>query len=915
MSDKADKFLIVDGNSLVYRAFFALPLLQNSQGLYTNAVYGFATMLLRLLEEEKPAYVMVVFDKGGPTFRHRLFGEYKAKREKTPSELVEQLPRVRELLAALGIPALEADDLEADDLIGTFSRQAVTRGVRPVVVSGDADVLQLVDLPAEIIFTRRGISQTERYTSKELRARFGLTASQFIDYKALKGDQSDNIPGVPGVGEKTAKDLLGRFDSLDGIYGHLDQLPSKSLREKLEKNREQAYLSRQLATIELNAPVSFFLEDYRRTSPDYTALHTLFTRLEFKSMLEKLPLADVGSRGLASCSEEEPASRHVSAEPFIVIAASDEWRYLQKAVEASGQIAVLPQPATCSWRDKPQGIMIVAQEEVFYLPVQGDGPPAEADMFLGESVFAVTCDAKSWINLCFRWFGREPAGQVFDVALAAYLLDPLENGYPLDRLASRYLASGGRRVPFAGPQRGRRSEGRSQGTIKDATDRDELCAAARALFDLYPVLRDKLGEFSLEKLYDELELPLSYTLARMERAGIAVDLATLAELKKEISGRVAGLEKEIYDLAGETFNLNSPKQLAVILFEKLSLPVWKKTKTGYSTDAEVLEELAPRHEIVAKILSYRMLTKLLTTYLEGLVKLVNPATGRLHTTFNQTVTATGRLSSAEPNLQNIPIRLDEGRRVRRAFVPGGKGICLLSADYSQIELRILAHISEDEALRGSFCREEDIHQRTAAEVFGVEQEQVTRQMRDQAKAVNFGIIYGISDYGLSRQLGISRAEAHLYIERYLERYPGVCRYIRRIVDDARQAGYVTTLFGRRRYLPGINSRNFAERSFAERTALNTPIQGTAADIIKLAMLRVEEALKMCGAQVRMLLQVHDELVFEAEEASLPLVGSLVREKMEGAFPLSVPLTVEVKAGPNWAEMVRLEARLRRGKDA
>jgi DNA polymerase-1 len=903
LPDAREKFLLIDGSSLVYRAFFALPLLQTRHGVYTNAVYGFTTMLLRLLEEEKPDYAVVAFDKGGPTFRHRLFEGYKAKREKTPRELLEQLPRVRELLAALRLPVAEEEGLEADDLIGTLARLASAQAVKPVIVSGDADVFQLVDLPAEVIFTRRGISQTEKYTGRELSERYGLTAQQFIDYKALKGDQSDNIPGVPGVGEKTAKELLGSFASLDGIYRHLDQLKNKNLRERLATYREQAYLSRQLATIELNAPVSFSLDDYRLKSPDYQSLKSCFEQLEFKSLLEKLPPADISSREpVPDLVPGDVDPKQLTAGSYVVITGPRELLLLQTALSSFRQAALLSDPPDCSWQDEPKGMALSVNGRLFYLPLHAV-PPQELAVFLDDSALVLSNDAKNWINLCCRWFGKEPSGRLFDVSLAAYLLDPLANDYSLDRLAACYLPANQQaevRNQSAGSQEPRSPA--HDGLQGAAVTAAVLTLAARAMSDLYPLLRSRLAEYSLDKLYDEIELPLSFTLARMERTGIAVDTAVLNELRKELSVRVVSLEKEIFVLAGETFNLNSPKQLGYILFEKLSLPVLKKTKTGFSTDAEVLEELAPHHEIVVKILEYRTLTKLLATYLDGLSRLINPGTGRIHTTFNQTVTATGRLSSTEPNLQNIPIRLEEGRRVRRAFVPGRKGSVLLSADYSQIELRILAHISGDQALLDSFRREEDIHRRTASEVFAVDLEQVTQQMRDRAKAVNFGIIYGISDYGLSRQLAISRQEARLLIERYLDRYPGVCRYLREVVEKARQTGYVTTLLGRRRLLPGINSRNFAERSFAERTALNTPLQGTAADIIKLAMLHVDKALKPYERQAQMLLQVHDELVFEVDEEVLPSVSKLVRLEMEGAFPLSVPLTVEVKTGYNWAEM-------------
>ncbi|MBS4022467.1 MAG: DNA polymerase I [Dethiobacter sp.] len=876
------KFLIVDGSSLLYRAFFALPLLQTKQGLYTNAVYGFTTMLLRLLEEEKPDYAVVAFDRPTPTFRHLEYKEYKAKREKTPSELSEQAASVREILSALHIPVMEMDGYEADDLIGTISRQSNLSQIKPVIVTGDADIFQLVDLPAEVIYTRRGITQVERYDHNKLHERYGLSASQFIDYKGLKGDPSDNIPGVPGVGEKTAIKLLQQFGTMDGIYEHLAEIPGK-LKETLAQHQEQAYLSKRLATIITDMPVELKPDDFRRREPDYDRLRVIFEQLEFKSLLERLP-------------SEQSATEHKTLvqESFSEVKASADWERFSAAVARAGEAAIITEPAGASWQSALAGIAVALPAETFYIPFHFLSERIEqaGRIFLSEAFTTIAYDAKTWINICVKIMDAEPAGPVFDVALAAYLIDPLQSGYPPEKLSSLYLD---RQLPVA------------PGKRKSDTDcsRDYFCCAVRALYQLYPVLRSKLRELELEELYDTLEMPLASVLAKMERHGIAVDIEELARLKTQTAGRIETLESEIYLLAEMRFNLNSPKQLAHVLFEKLKLPAFKKTKTGYSTDAEVLEELAGQHEVAAKILEYRMLVKLQGTYLEGLSKLVRPDSGRIHTTFNQTVTATGRLSSTEPNLQNIPIRLEEGRRVRRAFVPGRTGVLLLSADYSQIELRILAHLSADKVLISSFLGEEDIHRRTAAEVFSVPPEEVTREMRDRAKAVNFGIIYGISDYGLSRQLSIPRHEAKLYIERYLERYPAVRDYFVDVVKEAHAKGYVTTILNRRRYLPEINSKNFVRRSFAERTAMNTPIQGSAADIIKLAMLNVQSVLDKFNGSARMILQVHDELVFEVEENSLSVVAADVRREMECAIPLLVPLTVDFKAGPNWAEMQKL----------
>ncbi|MBS4008285.1 MAG: DNA polymerase I [Clostridium sp.] len=874
------KFLIIDGSSLVYRAFYALPLLQTRQGLYTNAVYGFATMLLRLLEEEKPDYIAVTFDQGKITFRHEKFAAYKATREKTPGELSEQFVHVHSLLEALAIPIVEKGGFEADDLIGTLAKEAVKKGISPLIVSGDADVFQLVGTPAEVIYTRRGITQVERYTEKEIEEKYGLTANQFIDYKGLIGDKSDNIPGVPGVGEKTALKLLKQFGSMTGIYHHLDEIKGK-LRNTLEQFREQAFLSKELSTIVTDVPLCFEPGLFVRKEPDINRLRKIYAELEFKSLTDKLP-------------QEAQAGecKTVVTESYRIVECAAGRAELSAALEMADYAAILPLPYNLSWQDEPHGVAVALKNATYYLPLT---EPAELKKILGafsgKNRQMVVYDNKTWQNLYWRLFKSEPENSIFDVSLAAYLLNPLENGYQPQKLAEQYLQ---RELPVF-----------SAKNAETAQEQNFSCSAARALYYLCPLLREKLSALALDRLYYELELPLSAVLAVMERTGVAVDLAALAALRLELKERVFVIEREIYLMAGQEFNLNSPKQLGEILFEKLKLPALKKTKTGYSTDAEVLEELALHHEVVNHILQYRMLSKLLATYLEGLSKLVNAKTGRIHTTFNQTVTSTGRLSSTEPNLQNIPIRLEEGRRVRRAFIPGGKGKLLLSADYSQIELRILAHISGDKVLRESFCNAEDIHQRTAAEVFAVSPSAVTREMRDRAKAVNFGIIYGISDYGLSRQLGISRQEAKTYITRYLERLPGVRRYIQEIVKEAHLNGYVTTILNRRRYLPEINSKNYNLRGFAERTAMNTPIQGSAADIIKLAMLRVAEGLSVFGGQAQMILQVHDELVFEVEEAIFAEAAQFVRLKMESAIELSVPLTVDVKGGPNWAQMQKI----------
>lgn len=866
------KFLIIDGSSLVYRAFFALPLLQTRDGVYTNAVYGFTSMVLKLLSEEKPGYAVVAFDKAAPTFRHLAYEEYKAKREKAPDELKGQIGAVHAVLSALGIPVLDKEGYEADDIIGTLCKKAVSLGLKPVIVSGDADVFQLVDMPAEVIYTRKGISDTVRYDGEKLRERFGLSARQYIDLKALKGDPSDNIPGVPGVGEKTAIKLLTEYGSLEAIFEHVGDLKGK-LRDTMEANREKAFLSRELATIVTDVPLDFNPEDYKVKNPDREALRKIFERLEFRSLLEKLS------------APEEKKPEDVVFEGSTAVTGGESLQHFARELEKAAHFAVF-------WAGGPEKTLVFAlPEQTFSVPHESLGNEAIKRLLLGGGRTAVVGDSKSWYDVLSGLNGALPEGDVFDVNLAAYLLDPLQSSYTPEKLAEVYL---GRSLPAPPGKKDSKPDWAPY-----------ACAASRALFDLFTVLKGELAQNSLESLYNEMELPLTRILWKMERHGVALDLAELARLREITRERIAELEREIHALAEEPFNLNSPKQLAHVLFEKLGLPALKKTKTGYSTDAEVLEELAGRHEIVAKILEHRMLVKLHGTYLEGLSKLVNPVTGRIHTHFNQTVTATGRLSSSEPNLQNIPIRLEEGRRIRRAFIPSAPNRVLLSADYSQIELRILAHLSQDEVLIRSFRAEEDIHRRTAAEVFGIAPEEVTPRQRDSAKAVNFGIIYGISDYGLSRQLGISRQEAKTYIQRYLERYPGVQEYFKNVIEEARRKGYVTTMFNRRRRLPDINSKNFMKRSFAERTALNTPIQGSAADIIKMAMLKTDVLLQEYGEKAAMILQVHDELLFDIREDLLFELAPRIKEAMESVAKLVVPLTVDMKWGRNWAEMEKM----------
>lgn len=870
------KFVIIDGSSLVHRAFYALPLLATAAGQYTNAAYGFTMMLVKLLADVKPDAVAVAFDKGRVTFRTEAYAEYKAQRKATPNELAEQFPMVKELLAAMGIAMLEEAGFEADDIIGTLACRAAHEGYEVIIVTGDRDALQLIGPATKVMLTRKGITEMALFDREALYAHYGVTPEQVVDLKGLMGDTSDNIPGVPGVGEKTATKLIAEFGSVENVLANIDKVAGAKLQERLRENAALAVLSKKLATIECNMSLPAAPPDYR-PAPDAARTRELFARYEFKSLLAKFdsifPGAGAGAASAAGPAEP-PAVRAAAPEEVagLVAAARRAGRLCCYAL-TSGQV-----PATAI-----DGLGVASAEGAAYIPAGAAGWNDVLAVLADDKVDKITYDAKSLQDACLA-AGTRLAGLRFDVYLAAYVLDPTASAYPLTALAERYL------------------ERATGWTEKEWRLRPEYAAwAAATALELWPVMDGLLAGAGADKLYSAIELPLVEVLAAMEQTGIKVDTESLAAMAIELGCKVDGLLADIYQIAGEEFNVNSTKQLGVILFEKLRLPVLKKTKTGYSTDAEVLEKLAGEHPLIDKLLEYRLLTKLKSTYLDGLAALVNRASGRVHTSFNQAVTATGRLSSSDPNLQNIPIRTEAGRRIRELFVPDAGYDLLLSADYSQIELRILAHMSGDAGLIEAFRTGRDIHTATAAEVFGVSEADVTPLLRSRAKAVNFGIVYGISDYGLSQGIGVSRKEAADYIDSYFARYPGVKRYIDQMIEGARATGYVTTMFGRRRYLPEIHSTNFNQRSFAERTAMNTPIQGTAADVIKKAMVEVYRRLAAAGLRSRVLLQVHDELVLEVAEAELARVTAIVREAMEGTVSLAVPLTTDIKTGKNWAE--------------
>ena len=869
---KQKRFLVLDGSSLIFRAFYALPGLSDSHGQPTGAIFGFSNMLTKLMAEQQPDLMVLAFDKSRHTFRTERYADYKGTRDKTPEELLSQFPLLREFAANMGIPFLEKDNYEADDIIGTLATQAAAKGYDVRVITGDRDALQLVRPNLRVLLTKKGISEIKDYDTAAFEEEYGFEPLKLIDLKGLMGDTSDNIPGVPGVGPKTASKLLLAYGSVENVLAHVGEVSGKKLKENLQTYADQARLSKELATIELHVPDLAFAEEDYRIQPDMEKMQAFCDDHELRAVwrnFERLygpaELAldlDGGENGAAAQDLsydlwDEAAVKTAARAPYLAV---------------SGIFSGLAPFASL------EGLAVVA------------GPDAEKAGFVARDSAAfpallqlLESDQQAVVFGLKRYDQAGLRGQkaFFDVELAAYLLEPERSKYALSELSQKYL----------------------QEAAPESFDDEKAQAVweAKAISRLYPLLGAKLEEEKLTHLMDTIELPLVEVLAAMEQNGVYVNRAHLAEKTEEVAGRLQTIEAAIYEMAGHDFNLNSPKQLGVVLFEELGLPVRKKTKTGYSTNAEVLESLRLEHPIVEQILAYRLWSKLKSTYLDGIAGLIRTDTGRVHTNFNQTVTATGRLSSSDPNLQNIPVRTEEGRMIRALFEPGEGYDCLLSADYSQIELRLLAHMSGDENFIDAFKRGQDIHARTAAEVFGIPLDEVTPELRRHAKAVNFGIVYGISDFGLARNLHISRKEAGDYISRYFTRYPGVRAFMDKVVAEAHETGYVTTMFGRRRELPAIKSRNFNQRMLAERMAMNTPIQGTAADVIKLAMIAAYRKLREAGVKSRILLQVHDELVLEVKESELETVQAILHEAMEHVVSLSVPLSIDVHWGRNWAE--------------
>ena len=871
-----NKLVLIDGNSLSFRAFYALPLLSNHAGIHTNAVYGFAMLLEKIIKEEKPNHFLVAFDAGKTTFRHSKYSEYKGGRQKTPPELSEQFPYIRQLLDAYHIKRYELDNYEADDIIGTLSRQADEEDFETIIITGDRDLTQLATDNVTIYYTKKGVTDVDHYTPKFIAEKYnGLVPKQIIDMKGLMGDTSDNIPGVAGVGEKTAIKLLNQFESVEGVYEHIEEVTAKKLKEKLINSKDDALMSKDLATINVHSPIEVSLEDTKLTLQDDTTKKIeLFKKLEFKQLLADIDTSSTNEEVIDKTFEIEQDFQNVDLNDLneaVIHFELEGTNYLKDTILKFG------------FYTNHQHVVINAEDVKDYKHL--------VQWLEDKNTTKIVYDAKKTYVSAHR-LGINIENIEFDVMLASYIIDPSRSIDDVKSVVSLYGQNYVKdNITIFG-------KGKKHHIPEEPILNEHIASVTEAIAAVTPTMKSQLEDYNQIELLKDLELPLARILSEMEEIGIYTDINDLKEMEFEIQKKLDVLISNIHESAGEAFNINSPKQLGVVLFETLQLPVIKKTKTGYSTAVDVLEKLQGEHPIIDDILEYRQLAKLQSTYVEGLQKVISKD-HRIHTRFNQTLAQTGRLSSIDPNLQNIPIRLEEGRKIRKAFKPTSKDSVILSADYSQIELRVLAHITQDESLKHAFINGHDIHTATAMKVFNVESDQVDSLMRRQAKAVNFGIVYGISDYGLSQSLGITRKKAKAFIDDYLASFPGVKQYMSDIVKDAKAQGYVETLLHRRRYIPDITSRNFNLRSFAERTAMNTPIQGSAADIIKLAMVKFSEKIKETKYHAKLLLQVHDELIFEIPKSEVEDFSKFVEEIMEQALVLDVPLKVDSNYGATW----------------
>lgn len=875
-----DKFLIIDGSSLFFRAFYALPLLKTKRGIYTNAVYGFVSMLENAIEMIDPEYVMICFDQKGKTFRHELYDEYKGTREKTPSELDQQWPILMEILNLMNIKTMDSPDYEADDLAGTLAKMGKEENLDVYLLTGDRDYLQLIEDDIQVLMTRKGISEMEIFDEKKVEEEYELRPDQLIDLKGFMGDSSDNIPGVPGIGEKTGIMLLKSFETMDGVYENIDKVTGKKRVENLKNYQAQAYLSKKLGTIVTNIPLDKDISDFKRQPYQMDELRQTLKEYEFFTLLNRLPGEEAQEEDKVELPYElmsmEEAINYVKDEKNLLIHIVSEGKVYEEIEYYYLLIA--------ADEKKPAIVKIDQLEELEALRSIIEDP----------SIEKIGVDLKEdFLN--YLALGFDIQGFKHDTSIAEYIIDPTKSNYSLSHLVNLYFNE------FTKNLDDYRGKGRQRKAINEVPE-EEIYLYLASMAHYVPRLRDeqmkKIVADEMEMLYDDIEMPLIEVLASMEYEGVNVDASVLQNLEVELKETLDALEQNIYDIAGEEFNINSPKQLSEILFDKLELPPSKKTKTGYSTSVDVLEKLRHESPIIPFLLEYRQISKLYSTYIIGLQKLINPRDEKIHSIFRQTVTATGRLSSTDPNLQNIPIRTDIGRLIRKAFV-AGEGYKVIDADYSQIELRILAHVSKDETMLEAFRNKEDIHRTTASEVFNIPKDEVSSLLRSRAKAVNFGIVYGISDYGLSQDLDISRKEAKEYIDSYLDRFSGVHQFMKDIVEFGKEHGYVETLFHRRRYIPELSAKNYSVRSFGERVALNMPIQGTAADIIKKSMVDLYQKLKEQGLQSKLLLQVHDELILQAPEEEVEEVSQLLKETMEDIVDLSVPLVVDLEVGKSW----------------
>ena len=879
LEDIMDKLLIlIDGNSLMNRAYYALPELMNKKGQHTNAIYGFANILFKIMDTYKPSHISVAFDLKAPTFRHKQYDAYKGNRKKMPDELREQVEPLKKMIDAFGINRIELEGYEADDLIGTVAKNFEQDGFEVYIITGDKDALQLVSDKIKVLFTKKGISELDEYDPDKMTEKYELTPQQFIDLKGLMGDQSDNIPGVAGIGEKTGIKLLKEYGSIENIYMNIDEI-SKSVKAKLEAGYDMAFLSKSLATIMVDIPLELKVDEFEKKDIDKNTLISLFSEFEFNSLIGKVGNDE---SGLIDKVQKEYL---ISNDIELLIDKATSLKSLNLfSIAKSGLVS-----------DKRLINLFVKIDEEFFNIEEKDVSKLK-DVFENPEIKKYGYNLKNDC-LILKPYEINLTGLYFDIAIAEYLIDSTSSNYEIKDIALKYnLGDVLSLEELLG-------KGKNKKDFKDLSDA-EISGYACSVLDIVDngkeALITTIENYTMHNLFYEVEMPLVEILADMEYIGISADKEVLNELKQKFDIEIKTLEVSIYEYAGENFNINSPKQLGHILFDKLGLPAIKKTKTGYSTNAEVLEALSDKHPIIDKITLYRQYTKLQSTYVDGLLNIINPKTGRIHSSFNQTITTTGRISSTEPNMQNIPVRLEIGRELRKVFV-APEDMYLVDADYSQIELRILAHIANDEGLIDAFSKGDDIHTITASEVFNVPLDEVTKELRSAAKAVNFGIVYGISDFGLSNNLGISKQVAKEYIDNYFARYPYVKKYMEDIVEKAKNDGYVETYIGRRRYIPELGSNNFIMKNLGKRLAMNTPIQGSAADVIKIAMVKVYARLKSEGLKSKLILQVHDELIIESPDSEKSYVADLLKEEMESAVDLNVKLTVDAKWGKSWYE--------------